>query len=421
VQGGGLSNPATEASGLTIEEHVPRRRVVITALGAMQILAWGSSYYLLAVLAKPIADDTGWALAWIVGGLSLGLLVEGLVSPYVGDAIERYGGRPILAISAGFLCAGLLGLALAPNLPLYIAAWLVVGVGMGAGLYDAAFSTLGRLYGRDARQAITALTLFGGFASTVCWPLSAFLTSELGWRGACLAYAGIQLAVALPVYLLALPREAGRAEIHATNKSPSAIGTELPPAYPRSRKRLFVLIATVFTLASVIASVMSVHLLTLLQARDVTLAAAVALGALIGPSQVGARVIEMLFGRHHHPIWTMMASAILVAAGVGVLWADLPLVAIALVFYGGGMGIKSIARGTLPLAVFGAMGYPSLMGRLAMPSLIAGAASPSLGVLLIESLGASGTLAALTAAALVNVGLVVTLLTLLRRKQSYSS
>ena len=123
-------------------------------LGVTQILAWGSSYYLLAVLAQPIAGSTGWPLAWVVSGLSLGLLTAGLVSPRVGDSIERHGGRPVLAASAALLALGLAGLALAPSLPIYIASWLVLGAGMGAGLYDAAFATLGRLYGPRAPTAI---------------------------------------------------------------------------------------------------------------------------------------------------------------------------------------------------------------------------------------------------------------------------
>ena len=182
------------------------RHAVMSVLGVTQILAWGSSYYLPAVLAKPIASETGWPLSWVVGGLSLGLLVAALISPRVGASIERYGGRPVLALSAVALGIGQAGLALAPTLAAYIGAWLVIGVGMGAGLYDAAFGTLGGLYGRDARSAITTLTLFGGFASTVCWPLSAFMVAELGWRGACLVYAVIQLGLALPLYLLVIPR-----------------------------------------------------------------------------------------------------------------------------------------------------------------------------------------------------------------------
>ena len=163
------------------------------------------------MLARPIADDTGWPLTWVVGGLSLGLLVSGLAAPFVGRQIHRYGGRPVLIASAVLLATGSLGLALSPTLPVFMAAWVLIGLGMSAGLYDAAFSTLGRIYGRAARQHITTLTLFGGFASTICWPLSAFFLQQFGWRGTCLAYAAIQLLFSLAVYIVrAAPRASER-------------------------------------------------------------------------------------------------------------------------------------------------------------------------------------------------------------------
>ncbi len=397
---------------------LPRRKIVITALGLTQVLAWGSSYYLLAVLAKPIALDTGWPLAWVVGGLSLGLLMAGFVSPRVGDAIERRGGRPVLATSAILLALGLVGLALAPDLPAYMASWLILGLGMGAGLYDAAFATLGRLYGQRARVSIATLTLFGGFASTACWPLSAVLVSAFGWRGACLIYAAVHLAIVLPLYILALPRE--------TDRRGSLTGThrQLPdherlPIFASARSvLLFVLLAAAITVNSMISTVVSVHLLTILQARDIALAVAVALGALVGPSQVGARAIEMLVSRYHHPVWTLLASTVLVAIGVGALWMGLPVISAALVFYGAGIGLESIARGTLPLAIFGEKGYAAIMGRIAMPSLIAQAASPSLGALLMERIGADGTLAILFATAIVGLLLALTLFALLPRQKT---
>jgi MFS family permease len=376
------------------------RRAVMSALGVTQILAWGSSYYLPAVLAGPIARDTSWPLSWIVGGLSLGLLVAALVSPRVGMTIERHGGRPVLASSAGAIGIGQIGLATAPNLATYIIAWLVIGVGMGAGLYDAAFATLGRLYGRDARAAITTLTLFGGFASTVCWPLSAFMVSEIGWRGACLVYAAIQLAIALPLYLLVIPR-AAPAEIML---SESARAAQAPIA-AKPPLLLLVTLAATLTLAAALSSLMSVHLLTILQAGGVALVAAVALGALVGPSQVAARTVEMAIARYHHPIWTKIASVSFVAIGVSALWAGLPLIPAALAFYGAGIGLESIARGTLPLALFGASGYATLMGRLAMPSLLAQAAAPWVGALLLERIGPHGTLGVLASVAAVNVAL----------------
>jgi MFS family permease len=391
----------------------PRFLIVIPVLGLTQILAWGSSYYLLAVLAQPIAADTGWSLAWVVGGLSLGLLVAGIVSPRVGDSIQRLGGRLVLATSAVFLAVGLTGLALSPNLPVYIFSWLLLGIGMGAGLYDAAFATLGRLYGEKARTAIATLTLFGGFASTACWPLSALFVSAFGWRAACLIYASIHLAVLLPLYIFALPREP-RHDMNVSTKVSGHDRDTVTRPVPTRSKLLFILIALTITISSMISALLSVHLLTILQAREIALAAAVALGAIVGPSQVGARAIEMTISRFHHPIWTKFASTVLVAIGIGLLWMEIPVVAAALIFYGTGIGIESIARGTLPLAVFGGDRYASIMGRIAMPSLITQAASPSLGAVLIDRVGADGTLAVLFAIALANVVLVAWLYIFLR-------
>jgi MFS family permease len=343
------------------------------------------SYYLIAVLAKPIDDDTAWGLTWVVGGLSIGFLVSGLASPRVGRLIDRFGGRPILCASAVLLAAGLATLAAAPNIPVYVAGWCILGLAMGAGLYDPAFATLGRLYGEGARSAITLLTLYGGFASTVCWPLSAFMVERIGWRGACLAYAAIALFVMLPLYAIFLPRE--------PESPPPAKGAPAGEATITRRMRQgFWLLALNLTGASVLMTIVSVHLLTLLQVRGLELALAVMLGTLLGPAQVGARIVEALVGRRFHPIWTMVASNVLAAAGLGLMFGDPALAAIGLVLYGSGAGIRSIARGTVPLAMFGREGYPTLMGKLAMPSLLAQAASPSLGALLLEHAGADATL-----------------------------
>ncbi len=176
----------------------------------------------------------------------------------------------------------------------------------------------------------------------------------------------------------------------------------------------FVLVAAGLTVASVIMTVISVHILTLMQARGLTLAAAVSFGALIGPSQVGARVLQAAFGRRRHPIWSFLVSAILVAAGLCMLLGPSSVIGVGLVLYGSGSGIRSILRGTLPLALFGREGYAVLMGRLAMPSLVAQAASPSIGALLVEHLGADLTISVLVGAALFNTLLVLPLLLLAR-------
>ncbi|AEH85268.1 MFS transporter [Mesorhizobium opportunistum] len=385
------------------DQSTPDRRVIVTTLGLTQIMAWGSSYYLPAVIGPAVSARTGWPFPWVIGSLSLGLLVAGLISPHVGAAIERHGGRMTLAFSAVCLGIGQAVLAASPNLPVFVTGWLIMGFGMGAGLYDAAFGTLGRLYGRGARSTITSLTLFGGFASTVCWPISALLLDAFGWRGVCLAYAAIQLLVALPAYLLVLPRG-----VPAEPPVAAATGPEAGLA-PRGLPLMATLAASI-TLSAVISSTLSVHLLTVLQSTGLALAAAVGLGALVGPSQVGARAVEMAIARYHHPIWTKLASVTFVIFGVAALWTGLPMLPVALALYGAGIGLESIARGTLPLALFGAPGYAKLMGRLAMPSLIAQAAAPSLGALLLEHVGASGLLSVLLGLALVNVLLVAALL-----------
>src|SRR5260221_446202 len=239
--------------------------------------------------------------------------------------------------SAVLLAAGVVGLALAHGMAAYLAAWVVVGIGMGVGLYDGAFATLGWLFGLGARRAIGSLTLFGGFASTVCWPLSAFLVAELGWRGTCLSYAAFQLAVALPIHLLLLPRVAPRPAPTMNAAEPSAA-----TPVPRRVTPILVLLAAALTLSSTISAVVSVHLLSFLQAREVSAMTAVALRALVGPSQGGAPAIEILVARYHHPVWTKGAPPILVAPGLAALWDRLPLLSAAPVLFCAGVGLRTI-------------------------------------------------------------------------------
>jgi len=383
------------------------RTFIVSAMGVCQILSWGSTFYLPAVLAPPVAAETGWPLPWIVGGTSLGLLVSAVIAPRVGRTIQRHGGRPVLAASAMLIAAGLVGLSVASVLPVYVALWLVVGAGMGCGLYDASFASLGRLYGREARSAITVLTLWAGFASTVCWPFSAFLVEQVGWRGACLVYAALQMLVVLPIYLLVLPRPQPAAVVAAAGATPAAAGgvaTEI--ASPILRQRLLVLLMLSLPSAGAVMAIWSVHLITILQAEGVALAAAVAMGALVGPAQAGSRIVEMLGGRAWHPIWTMTASAAFLAGGMITLLTIGPLFAIPILLYGFGAGIWSIARGALPLALFGPVGYATLIGRLAMPIQASQAAAPTLAALVLEHAGVRTLLYGMTAVAALNLALV---------------
>ncbi len=379
------------------------RRVVITALGIAQILAWGTSFYFPAVFAGPIVAETDWPLGWVVGGTSIGLLVAGLISPQVGRIIDLRGGRPVLLASSLFYAAGLAGIGLAPALPVYLFAWVLLGIGMGTGLYDAVFAALGRLYGSAARAPITNLTLFGGFASTVCWPLSAFMIEHSGWRAACFIYAGLHLFVALPLQMAVIRRapKAAGASVAPADATQSAL-----PARIANETLLFALLALVLSIAAGIGSIVVVHLLIFLQARGVDFAVAVSLGTLFGPAQVGARVVERLLGSRYHPIWTMICSCTLMAVGLLLLVGRFPLLVLVILLYGAGYGVSWIGRGTLPLALFGPVRFPRLMGKLAFPSLIVQALAPSAGALAIEASGVDATIGVLTVLALINVLLV---------------
>jgi len=378
------------------------RRLVVGALGITQILAWGSSTYLPAVLNAAVVADTGWPLAWVAGGLSAGQLMAAAVSPKVGRAIGELGGRTVLTISALLLAIGLATIGAAPNLIVYVVGWTIIGAGMGAGLYDAAFATLGTVYGQSARSAITTLTLYGGFASTVCWPLSAFLVERYGWRAASFVYAGIQLFVSLPLLLATLPRRQV-AEV-STAKPETA-----PPAVDGRRRLQLLLLTIALPLSAFVSSVVSVQLLTLLQAAGATLAAAVGYGMLIGPAQVGGRLIEMTVGKHFDALWTLLSGAVLIALGLILIWTGLPILAIAIVVYGAGNGVWSIARGAVPMALFGRDDYAAVMGRLARPALLASAAAPFAAGFMFERGGVALSQSVLAILAVVDVLVVAAL------------
>lgn len=384
-----------------VQMPVARRGVVVSALGIVQIFGWGSTYYLMAVLGEPIASDTGWPIAWIVAGLSLGLFVSGMAAPAVGDAIRRHGGKPFLAAAFPTLAAGLLILAIAPNLAVFFAGWVFIGIGMSMGLYDASFATLGGIYGREARAAITSLTLWGGFASTLAWPLSAALNNAVGWRWTCVFYAVIHVCICLPLVLTIIPGSGPRP---AQSTSPTG-----PVRLSAPERRAFLIMLAIVTLAGTCFTIIAVHLVTLLQGRGLSMADAVLMGAIIGPAQVVARLAEILTGGRYHPMWTLIGAVLLAALGLLLLASGWPVIGLAMVLYGAGNGIFSIAKGALPLIWFGPERYASIMGRLARPNQIAQALAPTLGALLLSAGGVDFTLAVLAVLGVVNIGLVLVL------------
>jgi MFS family permease len=366
----------------------PNRRTVVLALGASQTVAWGSSYYLPAILAEPMARDLGLAPPWVFGAFSAALVLSALLGPWVGRAIDRRGGRPVLASSNGVLALGLCLLAAAHGPGTLAAAWLVLGAGIALGLYDAAFATLAGLYGREARGAITGVTLVAGFASTVGWPLSAAFEGQFGWRGACLAWAGLNLALALPLNLLLVPRAPPPHRAAAAAEGEAA--TAPPPRFAAP------LLAFVFAAVWFTTGAMAAHLPGLLRAAGAGPAEAVAAAALLGPAQVAARLAEFGLLRRAHPLVSARLAtlghptgvlALLLVPGGGAAAAAFA------VLHGAGNGVMTVARGTLPLAVFGPAGYGARQGLIGAPARLLQALAPFAFGWLLEGAGVGAALA----------------------------
>jgi MFS family permease len=361
----------------------------VPVLGITQILTWGTIFYTPVLIVPLIAAERGWSISFAMGGFSIGLLVAGLVAPYVGRSIDRFGGNVVMALGSLTGALGLFLITSAAHPVAYYAVWMVLGVAMAANLYDAAFSTLGRIFGIGARRPITALTLAGGFASTVSWPMTHFLLERVDWRGTYLIYAALLAFVAAPLHALALPRTRYQSDIAAPDTQSAPVKVLPPYGLP------FILVASAFASYAFVPSGLAAHLLAIFAREGIGSATVVWIGALFGPAQVGARLIEFAFGRNLHPLWiarfalTTFLCAFLMLVLLGVSTAT--AAAFALMF-GGANGLITIARGAVPLALFGASGYGRLMGRLAGPFLLMQAAAPFIMAYMIERTSDFGAL-----------------------------
>ena len=345
----------------------------VSVLGITQIIAWGTIFYSPVLTAPLIVAETGWSLSFVMGGFSLGLLIAGLVSPFVGRSIDRYGGHVVMAAGALVSALGLFGLAHARSPAVYLAVWMVLGAGLGASLYDPAFASLGRIFGAAARRPITFLTLAGGFASTAGWPATHFLIGAVGWRGTYIVYAALMALVCAPLYAFALPRSRAARDV-AVGGPTAAPATLLP-----SRGWAFVLVTAAFTAYAFVPSALSAHLLAIFGRSGIDSATVVMIGALFGPAQVAARLTELAFGRNLHPLLIGRAAVSLLVAAFALLalfGISVPLAAAFALMFGAANGLVTITRGALPLALFGADGYGRLMGRISGFWLVMQSAAP---------------------------------------------
>ncbi|WP_295807209.1 MFS transporter [uncultured Nitratireductor sp.] len=369
-------------------QMISRTTLVVATLGGTQTLAWGSTYYLPAILAAPMADDLGVSSGVIFAAFSAALVMAAFLGPFAGRRIDRLGGRGVLALSNLIFATGLVLLAAAQGTAMLVAAWLIVGAGMALGLYEAAFSTLARLYGSEARGAITGITLIAGFASTICWPISAWLETELGWRWTCIAWAAAHLAIGFPLNRFVVPASIRPAETANAQPAPFVSSTASPPQTATITLLAFVFAATWFT-----STAMAAHLPQLLQLAGATPTAALTAASLIGPTQVAGRLLEFGFLRNFHPLLSARIAAIAHPLGaMAVLGWGAPAAMVFAALHGGGNGILTIAKGTLPLAIFGPADYGFRQGILMVPARFAQAGAPLLFALLMERYGASALL-----------------------------
>ena len=352
--------------------------LAVCALGIAQITAWGTSYYCLGVLAGPIAADTGWSLSLVYFGFTISVLVMGAISAWAGRAIDRHGPLPVMSAGILIVSAGLYALSLVTSETAYLATWALIGAGMRLSLYDAAFAALVHVVPSRGRLAISYLTLFGAFASTVFWVVAHYLNEAGGWRQTLAAFAAINLVVCLPLQWIALRRRepAGM----APKDEPAAAANHRPPLEGRRRAVGMALFAIVMSLNGFVFSVVAVQLVPLLQSAGLAAAAAVWVASLKGFAQFGGRVVEIVFGRNLHAI-TVGRIAIGVLPVSFALFAlsggSLQVIVLFTLLMGASQGVITIVRGAVPLALFGTSGYGSVLGLIATPVLMVNAISPT--------------------------------------------
>lgn len=373
----------------------------VPVLGITQILSWGTIFYTPVLILPLIAAERNWSISFAMGGFSFGLLVAGLVAPYVGRSIDRFGGHVVMTFGSLIGALGLFLIVHASSPVAYYTVWTLLGVAMAANLYDSAFATLGRIFGLGARRPITALTLAGGFASTVSWPVTHLLIERVGWTGTYLVYAVLLACVSAPLHAFALPRSRFEADVPAQTDLKQPLKALPPHGLP------FILVASAFASYAFVPSGLSAHLLAIFGRAGIDAGTVVWIGALFGPAQVGARLVEFAFGRDVHPLWVVrFALGTLLCAFVMLVFLGISTgtaAAFALMF-GGANGLVTITRGAVPLALFGASGYGRLMGRLAAPFLLMQSAAPLVMAFVVER--ASDPAALAVAASFASIALI---------------
>lgn len=369
---------------------------LVAALGVAQIASWGSLFYAIGVLGAPMRSELGVSELFLFGAFTAGLLVSGTLAPWVGRSIDRLGGRIVLSLGSIASALAFAVLALASHWSVMVLGWLLAGASMAAALYDPAFATLSQHAGVHYRKAVTALTLLGGLASTVYWPLSHLLLEACGWRATWWIYAAIQAGVCLPIHFFCIPRREAPEGAH------EALPAEARPAAATGTSLRWLTAA--FAIASFVAGIVAVHLIALLTAAGLDAGEAVTISMLMGPMQVTARLGEMATSRRVRAVSVGASAFVLLFAAVAALMGTRGFGAAAILFvacFGAGNGLLTIARGTAPAEIYGREGLGALLGHIGRSAFYARALAPAaFPALLALGLSQRASLAALAAAAL---------------------
>jgi hypothetical protein len=379
----------------------------ILALGVTQNIGYGTLYYSFSILAPDMAASLSWSPEWVFGALSVALLIGGLTAPWLGTLIDRIGAGRVMTIGSAVAAAALVACAYAPGKGAYVAALIAIEVAANLVQYGAAFALLVQLQPAVAQRSITYLTLIAGFASTLFWPITSALHAHLPWQDVYLVFAGLNLAVCLPIHAWLSRGLAHRRRQGAAQQAAPVAGS-LAPSHRRTG---FILMTTAFAVQYLAGAAVLVHMVPLLAGLGLGATAAI-VGTLFGPSQVASRLINMLFGKRLDALHLAMISAALIPASAFILVLTAPSIPGAMIFavvFGMGNGLLSIVTGTLPLALSGSEGYGKLQGKMMAGRLVVSALAPFVMALSMEWLGISLSLAAIVALGLLALALFVVL------------
>ncbi|MEO7727884.1 MAG: MFS transporter [Burkholderiales bacterium] len=361
---------------------------VVWALSVTQIISWGSLFYAISVLIAPIEHELAWSRDAIVGAFSLSMVCSGLAAFPVGMLIDRYGGRFVMGGGSILAAAMLLVLSQTTTLPAFYLVWIGLGIAMGAVLYEPAFTVITACFGADTRKGITVLTLAGGFASTVFWPLTQALIAAFGWQHALLALAALNLIVCAPLHFWLLPKTG--APVRSATAATVGPASDVPRMREIVLTRKFLLLAAAFTANMLGFSAISIHLIPLLSERGFALADAVWIAALVGPMQVAGRIAEYTIGARFRATQVAFCAFLLLPAALcvlGLAGLQWPLVLAFIIMYGASNGIMTIARGMIPAELFGSSRYGAVNGALAAPVLASRSLGPLFGAVIWSAAG----------------------------------